>query len=340
MYNHTSLPIWLNTVRAILIERGEDLNDLSPLLRDGDWLQKGEVVERADVEAIAEAWRLAAEVCHDPAIGIHAAKQYFQPASWRTLGLAVLCSQTLRDALDRIARYGEALSNVAIPSVHEEEGVLVYEMRMILNGTSVGHEAVDFGFASIVKLLRMVYPGELPLARIEMQRPAVSNPEAFDDFFGCSVIFNSSRNVIAISSHYIDVPLPGADSELARMQDQLTAKYVEQFSASSFALQVKNEIIGLLPGGDPSQQAIAERLHCSQRNLQRRLQEEGVNFTQLLTDIRQQLARLYLKESDRSLSEIAYLLGFSDHSNFTRAFKRWFDQSPTDYRQKELRQQL
>ncbi|BFM17328.1 AraC family transcriptional regulator [Maricurvus nonylphenolicus] len=333
MYNHTSLPIWLNTVRSILIERGKDLKDLSPLLRDGDWLQKDEVVERADVEAIAEAWRLAAEVCDDPAIGIHAAKQYFQPASWRTLGLAVLCSQTLRDALDRIARYGEVLSNVAIPSVYEEEGVLIYEMKMILNGTSVGHEAVDFGFASIVKLLRMVYPGELPMGRIEMQRPAVSNPEEFEAFFGCSVAFGSSKNIIAIRSQYVDQPLPGANSELARMQDQLTAQYVEKFSDNSFALQVKNEIIGLLPGGDPSQQAIAERLSCSQRNLQRRLQDEGTNFTQLLTDIRQQLARLYLQDSDRSLSEIAYLLGFSDHSNFTRAFKRWFDQSPTEYRQ-------
>jgi AraC-like DNA-binding protein len=333
MYNHTSLPIWLNTVRSILIERGKDLKDLSPLLRDGDWLQKEEVVERADVEAIAEAWRLAAEVCNDPAIGIHAAKQYFQPASWRTLGLALLCSQTLRDALDRMARYGEVLSNVATPSVYEENGVVNYEIKMILNGPLVGYEAVDFGFASIVKLLRMVYPGELPLSRIEMQRPAVSDPQAFEDFFGCDVTFGSARNVIAISSQYIDVPLPGADSELARLQDQLTAKYVEQFSASSFALQVKNEIISLLPGGDPSQQVIAERLHCNQRNLQRRLQEEGVNFTQLLTEIRQQLARLYLQESDRSLSEIAYLLGFSDHSNFTRAFKRWFDQSPTEFRQ-------
>jgi AraC-like DNA-binding protein len=332
MYNHTSLPIWLNTVRTILLERGEDLNDLSPLLRDGEWLQQGEVLERADVEDIADAWRLAAQVCDDSAIGIHAAERYFQPANWRTLGLAMLCSKSLRDAFERMERYGEILSNAANFNLREEHGCLVSGIDTLLGAKLVGYEAVDFGVASVIKLLRMVYPGELPIERVELTRPPVKDVKAFSDFFGCEVIFDVERNGIFIDLQYVDIPLPGADSELAEIQDQLSARYAEQYSNSSFALRVKNEIIRNLPGGDPSQQVVAETLNCTQRNLQRKLQDEGVNFKQLLGEIRQQLARDYLQQSERTLSEVAYLLGFSDHSNFTRAFKRWFGVSPTEYR--------
>jgi AraC-like DNA-binding protein len=333
MYNHTSLPIWLNTVRTILLERGEAINNLSPLLRDGEWLQQGDVLERADVEDIADAWRLAARVCSDSAIGIHAAEQYFQPANWRTLGLAMLCSKTLRDAFERMERYGEILSNAASFHLQEERGCLVSGIDTLLGAKLVGYEAVDFGLASVIKLLRMVFPGELPIKRVELVRPPVEDIKAFKDFFGCEVIFNAERNGIFIDLQYVDIPLPGADSELAEIQDQLSARYAEQYSNSSFALKVKNEIIRNLPGGDPSQQVVAETLNCTQRNLQRKLQDEGVNFKQLLAEIRQQLARDYLQQSERSLSEVAYLLGFSDHSNFTRAFKRWFGISPTEYRQ-------
>ncbi len=333
MYNHTSLPIWLNTVRTILLERGEDLNDLSPLLRDGEWLQQGEVLERADVDDIADAWRLAARVCDDSAIGIHAAEKYFQPANWRTLGLAMLCSKSLRDAFERMFRYGEILSDVVQFNVGEEHGCLVSSSKTILGAKLVGYEAVDFGMASVIKLIRMVYPGNLELKRLELIRPQPKQPQEFVDFFGCDVIFGAERNAIHIDLRYVDQPLPGADTELAELQDKLSARYAEQYSNTSFALQVKNEIIRSLPGGDPSQQVIAETLNCTQRSLQRKLQDESVNFKQLLTDIRQQLARDYLQQPERSLSEIAYLLGFSDHSNFTRAFKRWFGVSPTEYRQ-------
>ena len=73
-------------------------------------------------------------------------------------------------------------------------------------------------------------------------------------------------------------------------------------------------------------------LHVSLRSLQRKLKEEDTSYKDLLEETRRQLALQYLRDSRRSIGEITYLLGFSEPSNFTRAFKRWTGKSPVQYR--------
>ena len=77
---------------------------------------------------------------------------------------------------------------------------------------------------------------------------------------------------------------------------------------------------------------IAQTLHLSLRSLQRHLSEEGGSYEQVLADTRRDLAQNHLREDDCSISEVAYLLGFADSSSFSRAFKRWTGQSPSQYR--------
>ncbi len=80
----------------------------------------------------------------------------------------------------------------------------------------------------------------------------------------------------------------------------------------------------LLPQGEPKRERVAQALHLSQRTLQRRLQEEGTSYQQLLDDTRRDMAEQYLQQPGLTLLEVAYLLGFADPSNFFRAFRRWF----------------
>ncbi len=77
---------------------------------------------------------------------------------------------------------------------------------------------------------------------------------------------------------------------------------------------------------------IAEQLHLSVRTLRRRLEEEGWSFRGLLSDVRQRLALHYVQDRTLSLTEISYRLGFTQPSSFTRAFRGWTGQSPTEAR--------
>ncbi|MET0051732.1 MAG: helix-turn-helix transcriptional regulator [Candidatus Thiodiazotropha sp.] len=92
-------------------------------------------------------------------------------------------------------------------------------------------------------------------------------------------------------------------------------------------------IIEDLPNGLPRQTQIAQQLNLSLRNLQRKLQHEGTNFKQLVDETRKALAIEYLTASGKPLIEIGYLLGFTESSNFSRAFRRWTGESPQNYRQ-------
>ena len=126
--------------------------------------------------------------------------------------------------------------------------------------------------------------------------------------------------------------LGSGNPELARVNDEQAEAYLAAFTPVSTSHTVANRIIELLPDGPPSQKDIAEALHVSNRTLQRKLKDEGTSFIDLLQDARLSLARKYLAQPQRSIVEIAYLLGFSEPSTFSRAFKRWTGHAPAEYR--------
>ncbi|MEA2094390.1 MAG: helix-turn-helix transcriptional regulator, partial [Pseudomonadota bacterium] len=108
--------------------------------------------------------------------------------------------------------------------------------------------------------------------------------------------------------------------------------YLARFDRANITMQVRSKIIEQLHDGAPKQEDIAGTLHVSLRSLQRKLKDEHTSYKTLLENTRQQLAMQYLRDSQRSIGEITYLLGFAEPSNFTRAFRRWTGQSPGEFR--------
>jgi AraC-like DNA-binding protein len=102
---------------------------------------------------------------------------------------------------------------------------------------------------------------------------------------------------------------------------------------------VREILLTLLPSGDTDQQAVARRLNRSVSALQRQLRAEGSTYRQVLDETRHSIALRLIREHQYSLGQIAYLLGFSDQANFSRAFKRWTGRPPTEYRVPESARQ-
>jgi AraC-like DNA-binding protein len=100
----------------------------------------------------------------------------------------------------------------------------------------------------------------------------------------------------------------------------------------SMTQRVKSEIIECLPSGDISIECVAKRLNQPVRSLQRRLKEENSSFKTLTETVREDLATYYLNYNTLTVSEIAYRLGYSEVSAFTRAFLRWKGINPTQWR--------
>jgi AraC-like DNA-binding protein len=139
-------------------------------------------------------------------------------------------------------------------------------------------------------------------------------------------------NRLSFDRALVEAPLLMANPELARLNDQTVIDYLARCDGESISMQVRSKIIELLPDGRPGQEAIAASMHLSLRSLQRKLQKEGTSFKALLNETQQQLAIQYVQESQRSIGEITYLLGYSEPGSFTRAFRRWTGKSPLQFR--------
>jgi AraC-like DNA-binding protein len=164
-----------------------------------------------------------------------------------------------------------------------------------------------------------------------------AEPENTDEYrrtFNPSVVrFAAPYCGIVFDKQYLENPLESADSKL----HSVLRKHAEQMLAElpkthNLTEKVRTLIAAELPHGQPRIGQIARQLSMSSRTLERRLENDGTTFTALLDDLRRGLAEKYVVSRDLSLSEVAFLLGFSHSAAFHRAFKRWTGQTPLIYR--------
>lgn len=332
MESYTSLCSWITALETILGERDVSYSEiLTAADIDVDVLRNP--YGRIDVAIIDRAWKISIERTGDKNLGI-ASAHLCRPVHWHALGLAILCSASLAEAIGRLVQFQEILTNVITQNIVRDDRHFCLYMKTKIPIEEVGVEVVDFGFAGLVSVCRSVFPGDVRPTRVCLQRPEPDSPELFEQFYGCRVQFACEQHELEFPLAMADRVLDHSDPVLAARQDDLAQDYIQRIVQNSFTLKTQDAIKELLPKGEPCQQSIAERLCLSTRQLQRQLQKEGSSFTALLRGVRMELAQQYLQQHYRPITEVALLLGFADHSNFTRAFKSWFDCTPTEFRER------
>ena len=287
---------------------------------------------RFPMPRMQKLWKLAVEATGDPCLGLAAARQ-FQPAMLHGLGLAWLVSDTLLDAFGRLVRYARLINSALVFRLEEHPdsidlvAVLPESSRRT---SSMRRQTLESRPFCACARSRRDTPCCPAMSRCsDHNRTCLAQ---FEDMFGVSIEFGAPVNRLCFDRDLLTRHLASANPELARINDQVVMDYLARFDRDSIAMQVRSKIIHQLPDGIPKQETIADTLHVSLRSLQRKLKEEDTSFKNLLEETRRQLALQYLRDSRRSIGEITYLLGFTEPSNFTRAFKRWTGKSPVQYR--------
>jgi AraC-like DNA-binding protein len=277
-------------------------------------------------------WRLAVEATGDPCLGLVAAR-HFQPAALHGLGFAWLASDTLHDALRRLARYSRFINSASDIRLEETTGSVDLVIRISREEwPNFVFAAADLAMAAFLRMCQITASSSVMPLRVSLQRPKPPCAEDFLAMFGPNIRYGAPDNRLCFDRALVEAPLAMANPELARLNDQTVIDYLARCDSPSTTMQVRARIIELLPDGRPGQEAIATSLHLSLRSLQRRLQHENTSFTTLLNETQQQLAMQYIRESHRSIGEITYLLGYSEPGSFTRAFRRWTGKSPLQFR--------
>ena len=289
---------------------------------------------RYPVESMQKLWRMAVEASADPCFGFVAGEQ-LQPAALHGLGFSWLASDTLREALQRLVRFSRLISTAA--NIQLEDSTEGTELLLLppAGVEDFVHASIDAGLTGFLHMCRITAGNEINPSRVTLNRNKPGCAKKIEAFFRCPVQYDADNYSLCFSKQLLDAPLVNANHELARINDQAVIDYLARFDRDSITMQVRSSIIERLHDGTPNQETIADSLHVSLRSLQRMLNKEETNYKTLLESTRQELALHYIRETYRSLGEITYLLGFSEPSNFTRAFKRWTGKTPAEYREQE-----
>ncbi len=285
---------------------------------------------RYKIDNIDNLWRKASEVIDDPCFGLKAA-EVWHPSNLGALGYAMLASNTLRTSLERLVRYLGFLSDEDFMKLDEtEEGL---KLTLVMSPRNIDKsEQNDAGLALILSICRMNYIEDLAPVSVTLVHPKPYCSARYFEFFRSPVLFEAPSYSFTLPIEAVDKILPGSLPQLAELTDQVMIDYLANLDQDQITQKVKATIIDQLPSGSVTDELVARSLHMSSLKLQRQLKRAGTTFNILLNEVRQDLAQKYLKEAENSMTEIAFLLGFSESSAFSRAFKRWMGVSPTKYR--------
>ena len=146
---------------------------------------------------------------------------------------------------------------------------------------------------------------------MELICPAVPGTRRnYERYFGTNVQFGAGRNGLYFDREDLNVRLPAANAELARLNDEVVVKFLARQEKADVVARAHSKLIELLPSGHCCKAEVARALHMSVRTLHNRLTEAGTTYQQLLDRTRRELAEQYMQQPNVSVSEVAYLLGF------------------------------
>lgn len=304
---------------------------------DTDALLAAAGVDRARLEApearlpgdvVSRIWREAFERTGAPDLAVQAALSV-PFGAYRVIDFLAASAPTLGEGLVRVARYFPLINSGVELRVHRDGDEHRVELT---SATPIPKPYAEFALTVTVIHSRRANSREWPLLRATFAYPPSPSADALSRALGCPVRFGEPRTEFVFSDEVWRQPSEAASTDLLRTLEELADRMLRELESGELEARVTRLLLEALRGGDPSLEAIARKLGMSGRTLQRRLTEEGSSFAAILDRTRKSFAECYVRQGTLALSEIAYLLGFSEQSAFTRAFTRWHGVPPTAFR--------
>lgn len=287
---------------------------------------------RWPIDDITRLWRAAAALTQDPGFGLKAGS-LVGPASFNVVSFILQSSPTLREAITTAQKFQRLISDGGRFQIlagtdtswviyHPQQGELAFSPHQI--------EAV---LAAVVSFSRWVSERACTPTRVQLGHAQLGPLTGYQAVFATAVDFNQAFSGLQFDNAVLDHPLPQADAQLAAMhQAYASARLAALSQAPDFLEQVRQWLAAQLAQGVPERCVAALQFGLAERAFARRLQHNGVRYSDLIDAVRKEAAGTAVAHTERAFMDIAQSLGFSEASAFNRAFKRWYGQAPGDRR--------
>ncbi len=282
----------------------------------------------------AAALDRAAQVTGDDCFGLHFGEHY-HPKTIGALTYVVLNSPTMGVAFDNVARYLRIHNEAARVSFSSGRRWAYLRHGLPDIPFSIRRQHEEYSLALGIGALRLMAGTEWSPVEVQFEHPATSDTSEHSRVFGAPVAFGCKGNAFVIEREFCGREVPAADRRLySLLERQLDRLLEEAPPEDGFLGRVRRVAARAVRHGDPQLSRLATAVGCTPRTLQRRLRESGTDFKALVDDTRHRLALRHLRQGRQTLTDIAYLLGYSEVSAFNRAFRRWTGSTPSSYRRR------
>ena len=274
----------------------------------------------------------AARITGDDCFGLHFGERT-NPKNVGPLIYVVVNSPTIATGLENAGRYFKIHNQAAHLSfmIEGDRGIIRHALADLGIGPIRQHN--ELSMTAAFNTLRMMVGSQWVPREVQFAHPAPDQISEHLRIFGTPVLFGYETNAFVVEPEFMNRQIPAADHRLYRIMKRYLDGIVSEMPPEDEVLtSVRKTIAELMPHGEPELPQVAKSLAMSPRTLQRRLKQHDVDFKSLTDDTRRRSAMKYLKDSKNSLTEIAFLLGYSELSAFNRAFKRWTGSTPADFR--------
>ncbi|KFA86971.1 AraC family transcriptional regulator [Archangium violaceum] len=298
------------------------------------------VEAHTDAPITAEDFSLLLEAAagelDDPALCLRLPAE-LEPSGYGLGELAVRASPTVREALRRMVRYAPLENDRLVLGLEERGDAVAFTCHVAGHPRGLGRHMHEYVLASVLTHVRGLTGLSVVPRSVWFLHARPKRLDAAHRFFGTRELdFGRADNGLLFDAACMEARLTTADPRLLVTAEQLADAALrargptEDFTAT-VAARIE-EALDEAPGTGVGAEDIAARLHMSKRTLQRRLEEGGLSFQELVDRVRAEKARALVCEAHLALAEVAFRLGFSDVSSFSRSFRRWTGVSPGRYR--------
>lgn len=289
-----------------------------------------------EVPQFIEVMEVAARERNEDSLGLHMGEM-LQPEDLGVVGYAIAHAATVENLLRTYVRYFVVYALGVDMSLEVKDGRARWSYQITDPGIVARRQDAEMALTFIHTVIKGGIGDDWQLLEVQFEHGKPKDVSEHKRIFGAPVVFDKPTNALVFDQAFLDRKLKAADPRLFPvLKSHLDSVLLERAEENDLAAQVGNFIAKSLSTHVPSLAEVAEALGMPTWTLQRRLRDKELVYSQLVTDTRQRLAQAYLKNADLPLMEVAFLLGYSEISAFSRAFRRWMGKPPLEYRRAVL----
>lgn len=289
-----------------------------------------------DVERMDQGFRQLETLTGDLHVGLHSGL-HMNPSHLGVLGMLLMTCKRTRELFDLHSRYGKLVSNATWADYAQRDGYFCMTLHDQDSQRRLSRHRTEYSLAGWTRLARWIMGNQFEMVRLDVAYAPVDDGTELQQLMSCPIRFECAETRAYFPEHYADQPLAVGESRLRKMleveaQQRLVDLLGQQTEADALLAEIKQVIAQQLSLGGADIESVARHFGESTRSLQRRLETRGTRFSLLVDLVRIELAQRLMLDAKLALADIALLLGFADQSAFQRAFKRWFNLTPGEYR--------